>query len=105
MASADALKRLTEARSTASTYSAIEASQNATNGTSDSSELPLITKGGVTRNSSVAASGCGLNRRAKESALTAAIRENTMYAAWKGTSRTSRKIAISAPRNTAFRGG
>src|SRR5579872_1414237 len=64
--------------STARTNIAIAASQNATNGTSVSSELPLTTNTGVTRNSIVARRGCSVNRRARASAAAAAINENTI---------------------------
>src|SRR5258708_29455403 len=67
-------------RSTAYTNSAIDASQNATNGRSDSTELPFTTNPGVTRNNSVTASGCAVNRRAPASALKAAISEKNIYA-------------------------
>src|SRR3954451_739036 len=46
-------------RSTAATYNAIAAIQNARNGMSDSKELPLTTKVGTATNSRLAQSGCG----------------------------------------------
>ena len=55
--------------------------QNARNGRSASSELPFTTNAGTARNSSVAHSGCGENRRASDHMAHAAISENTMYAA------------------------
>src|SRR5579862_9193272 len=74
----DAASHPDERRSTAWTYSAIASSQKAVKGKSDSSELPLTTNAGVAMNSIVAASGCGLNFRAKASALNDAINENKM---------------------------
>ena len=81
IATQDAASSARDRRSTAATYRAVASSQNARNGISDSKELPFTTNAGVTRKSSVASSGCGLNRRASDHALNAAISEKTIYAA------------------------
>ena len=57
---------------------AIAAIQNARNGISDSSELPLTTNAGVARNNSAAHSACGENRLASDHIASAAISENEM---------------------------
>ncbi len=87
------------------TKHATAAIQNARNGRSDSSELPLTTKAGTARNSSVAHSGWGEKRLASDHMASAAITENSMYAAWNGTSRISPIAASSKARNQAFKGG
>jgi hypothetical protein len=60
------------------TNSANPAIQNARNGRSDSSELPLITNAGAAMNSSAAAKGCSEKRRATNHILMAATSENVM---------------------------
>src|SRR5947209_14952337 len=79
--------------------SAMAAIQNARNGTSASKELPLTTKAGTARKRRTAQRGFGENRRASDHMAAAAMREKTMYAAWKGTSRTPLNAAISGARN------
>src|SRR5450755_3440022 len=87
------------------TKQATAAIQKARNGRSDSSELPLTTKAGTARNNRVAHTGCGEKRRASDHMANAATSENSMYAAWNGTSRISPVRASSNARNQALRGG
>src|SRR5215471_15412332 len=84
---------------------ATDAIQNARNGRSASSELPLTRNAGTAMKSSEARTGRRLKRRATVHMAHTAINENATYAAWNGTSFTSPKISSNPASAHAFPGG